>query len=362
MKRIYIFLTNMYRSIRRNLVLYIILHLVLIITFVALLHVYTVRQDRIREMQQQSLEYSTITVEIDSLNSEQVKRLYEEKKFQIDNIYFDYDLKEQKGFPKSPVGTNKLSSSYVFVEDETYYGEPFSKENIEKSEQVIIIPSVYSSEHKDAKVVPIDGKEYKIVGESQEENIYQIPYTTMLRLFPINKIQISLNKDAPKECYIKVKDYIEEEWECPKENIELPEVDEATLDRQERSREELIQTAFFAFLNCSFIYAYTLQKRKREFAIMRIVGCTRKRAFVSFVLEEILFGTVCFCIGSLLYIMANQLIFPHVLGNIKVSLYLHNFIELYVMSILVMLVIISILTVCFVRQMPRKQLVEGEEY
>lgn len=363
MKIIFIFLTRLIDSIKEYKMLYVGLLTVLIITFVGLNYQYCSKQNMIRKQKEDAETNYTIQVTPDSLSSEQLDELFGQKEFHITNIRLH-------SLMKSPDVTSSIQSrelevlaEYKQEDSNDDYGEEINETMIGEKAQVVIVPSIFKLVHKDVSQITIEERIYEIIGENQKNDYsYIIPYTTLLKNFKPSLVEIIVDKKVASEVYQKIQKYIEDSWGIDSNQIELPKVDNFTIDRRNTAMLYTVLVAVLAFLNCSFIYSYFLDKRRKEFTIMRLTGCSKKRAFCYFMLEIFLLSTIAFLLGMIGLFLINRYVFQIVMPVVYIPLYINDMMELYGMVMVVMLFIMSVVTGRFTIHSMREEIMKGEEY
>lgn len=363
MKILFVFLTRIADSIKEYKMLYVGLLTVLIITFVGLNYQYCSKQNMIRKQKEDAESNYTIKIDLDSLTSEQLEELFGQEEFHIKNIRI-HSLMELPGVTSSIKGKElEVLSEYKQEDSSDDYGEKISETMIREKKEVVIVPSIFKLVHKDLSQITIKGRSYEIIGESQKNDYtYIIPYTTLLKNFKLSLVEIIVDKKVTSEVYQKIQSYIEDSWGVDSDQIELPKVDDFTIDRRNTAMLYTVVVAVLAFLNCSFIYSYFLDKRRKEFTIMRLTGCSKKRAFCYFMLEIFLLSTIAFLLGTIVLFLINCCVFQTIMPVVCIPLYINDMVQLYGMVMVVMLCIMSIVTGRFTIHSMREEIMKGEEY
>ncbi len=102
--------------------------------------------------------------------------------------------------------------------------------------------------------------------------------------------------------------------------------------------------AILAAINMAILYRYILEKRSSELAILRICGCSKAKAVMSYLIECMIINAPLFALSQLLYhkhIMPKLTgLFPHMEGAYSFKLYAAIFGIYVVASLAVMLVMI----------------------
>lgn len=364
MKFLFIMIDRFLYSVRNNKVTYFVMMLAMTITFVALTQQYCVHKEHIREQELASEDEFTIIAYLDDkMTKEQLAELYNDKSFHFDNIRLSSFIGQNAQYDLSESFISEISQS----ESNYYFGERISSDNIQKEENVVVVPSVYiiAKNLNIGDLVTIKAENYRIIGENTDadmQNIfYEIPYTTMLRNCNMDKMTIIMDKQATRKEYIDVKKYLSGKLGINEESIELPSV-----DSKDSSRMMMIQLFLFvsllALLNCSFLYMYLLEKRKKEYSISRILGCTKIRGTLYLIIEMVLIHSLSFSLGTGIYILLNKGVFPLLLNVEAVNILTGDIMELYGMTLGMLICGVFVIVHRFNKNSLRMQIMEGEDF
>ena len=364
MKVCCVFFEQIRSNLTRNKFVYSIYFIVLSITYVALIYQYAIKQDYIENQKRQKEDNFSIFINVERISEEEVNSLFKNDNFHINNIKIYKDISEELLEPESFRGKNSLVGELNPKYTSDYFGQAITNKNNEQNDFVIIVPSFYlATENKGNKTIQISKYNFQIIGERQDcEFLYEIPYTTLLNNFTIDRVQLIIDNTVTEKVYSDIKTYILDVWHVSEEDIILPEIDEETNARQSIAVYTLIITATIAFLNCCYIYVYILQQRKKEFSIIRMLGCSKVKAFFYYMFEMILLATICFGMGIVLFFLLNNVFFDNLFSNAKVVIKIQDLFTLYAVTLIVLTPIISAILICFTKSTLRTQFLEGDDY
>ena len=109
-----------------------------------------------------------------------------------------------------------------------------------------------------------------------------------------------------------------------------------------------IVIAILAAINMAILYRYILEKRSSELAILRICGCSKAKAVMSYLIECMLINAPLFALTQLCYhkLIMPKLsdLFPHMQGAYSFKLYAAIF-GIYVVASLVVMLIMIVATI-----------------
>ena len=205
----------------------------------------------------------------------------------------------------------------------------------------------------DRDYIRINGEDYKLVGLTRDRNMtahIYVPFTSLPDDTKISssylEINIKKNKTITEKVYNDILDCAEiamGEYTYVEE-VEITETTEAYYYKTIILISVVI--AILAAINMAILYRYIFEKRSSELAILRICGCSKRKAVRMYLLECMLVNAPLFALTEYVYhklIMPKLTgIFPHMEGAYSKNLYLVILGIYVVASLVVMLVMIAV--------------------
>lgn len=180
-----------------------------------------------------------------------------------------------------------------------YLGRGLTSEEVKNGSNKIVLPFEMCYDYKVGDTYSVNDKEYTIVGISLGNN-FILPYNSIKNtdeeiniLFVTND---KLNKKEKNNLF-KLIDECFEDYQIIKPinvyiNYSLSNVLEMIL---------YVLLLFLGIINLVYLYSYILEKRKKQYAILRICGCTRLKGIAIYLCEILLIALISYVFAILLF-------------------------------------------------------------
>lgn len=308
---------NLLNFIKNNSKVFIILILTQIITLLGYFSAFNFYLESLNENKSYYEDSRTFSVEItDTTNLES----------RLDKVInSEYDIQRMYTFTLSSeldIAQNKKTQNIYgdFENDETnikmfcgdYYGETvrYSKISIgsyfdindsSNSDNNIVISSEGYFVYDIGEKYIINGESYNIIGISSDTNYY-IPYKTLVNNnLPITGINIILKNEISNDKADTFASYLASIFDT--EKVYVPKIEYGNAVNYYNFLMVFLGLVFaLSILNFVYIYRYILDKRKKQYAIFRIYGCTKLRGIFMYTAEALIISTVSYIFTSLLYV------------------------------------------------------------
>ncbi|MBQ8515339.1 MAG: FtsX-like permease family protein [Ruminococcus sp.] len=197
---------------------------------------------------------------------------------------------------------------------------------------------------KDEDTIILFGREYEIIGEAPTTITPSIPFLSVPEDFIFDDIVILsfdnvINKPVYEELKMQADTVIPEKLIFPE--LDLPDPDSITLYNNIILISLLI--AVLSLLNFAMLYHFVLEKRSRDLAIMRICGCTKRRALLIYLGECAVLSVPVYLIGTGLFILLLDHVFDDLFIYMKQAYSMQVYLIIFIGYILLMLLILGIM-------------------
>lgn len=185
----------------------------------------------------------------------------------------------------------------------------------------------------------INDKEYKIIGISTNE-YYCIPYETFMKNgLPVSGIDVVLKNEMDEAHSAECASYLKELFGA--ENVQLPNTDYG----DDMSKYNFIfvfcgMMFSLSIINFVYLYSYILDKRKRQYAVFRIFGCSKLRGSLIYAAECIIISVVTYIVTVLIYMFAFSPLLKIIDKYTVSALDIKNFVFVFVLYIVVLLCVV----------------------
>lgn len=205
------------------------------------------------------------------------------------SFFFIMDYRDGLKFFSQRIENMKVSEGQ-FITDEDYL----------EGKSKIMIPDKYSN-LKIGDFIKVSGKDYEIICKLHHENYFFIPISCAPNdLADINEVSFT------PEGIMKLSDYnnITKAFKTVfNNNVRIPEID-TFKDGASYYNSIGIIIAIITILSSitlMIVYMFILEIRKREFAIFRICGCSKKHIIFIYTMEIFITSLISFLIISAIY-------------------------------------------------------------
>lgn len=184
----------------------------------------------------------------------------------------------------------------------------------------------------------INGEYYNIIGISTDDNYY-VSYKTLIKKnLPITGINIILKNEISDDKADKFASYLASVFDA--EEVDVPKKE---YGNEVNNYNYLMVFSGLVFalsiLNFVYIYKYILDKRKKQYAIFRIYGCTKLRGILMYTTEALTISTVSYIFTSLLFVF----VFIRIISMIdKFTVLALNFNSLFIIYIVYIVVLFCV--------------------
>lgn len=361
MKSMMVFSKIFSKSILSNKLPYIIFVFAITITISSVIFFYSTQNESSRRQIEEGLDgrdTRSISFSVDSgVDKDFLINLLENEELQIENIQL----------LSNTLLNDEYEYSFFSEMNQTpynsYFGERIDNNHIENSESVVIVPSEFLKENNLSfgDMIILDSKKFEIIGSNNlSDNEFEIPYTTMLANGYAQDVYVILPAYSTTAQYQLVENYINENAPFMVEMMNMPSGEDEISERSQIDMVSCIVIFVLAFVNFSYLYLFILEKRKQTFGIYRIVGCSVRKSFVFLITEIIILFSLCFILGVGLSYMMNYWLLPLIIDTAAVKLYLKDLLQIYFVSIVLMLIGTSVIVRRYLKIPPISHLKESE--
>lgn len=241
-----------------------------------------------KEWVEGNLAYKTFSIESSFSNEDISNKISQVKeKFPqvlMVKVYMD-KLRMQANAIYPPKTERYVYSGRYFSEDEFYNG----------AKQIIINED--SENFSVGNIIKIQDMILEVIGVNYSIGNYsEIPYSALTNLEEITRLSFSLEKipkSEERELFLSsLKEIFQTDEIKSPENINILAVSSVTIEYL-----VCIVVPLFLLYNLSFLYEYVLNSRKKNFAVMRLVGCSSKKAFSIFGIEILIISTIVYSLS-----------------------------------------------------------------
>ncbi|MBQ8725310.1 MAG: hypothetical protein IJY74_06560 [Oscillospiraceae bacterium] len=197
---------------------------------------------------------------------------------------------------------------------------------------------------KDEDTIIFLGKEYEIVGDEEMAAIPSVPFLSVPEDFIFDDIVILdfdnvISKPAYEELRMQADMLIPEKLIFPE--LSLPDADSITLYNNIILISLLI--AVLSLLNFAMLYHFVLERRSRDLAIIRICGCTKKRALLIHLGECMAISVPVYIAGTAVFILLLDRVFDRLFIYMKEAYSSAVYLVIFAGYILLMFLILGVM-------------------
>ncbi len=237
------------------------------------------------------------------------------------------------------------------MEKEMYSGRMITNEEENDGANVAIVGNIgmgwdkYTLKLADGKNgIILFGKHYEVVGENKITATPVIPFLSIPDDFIYDDIMSFcfdhvIDKPAYEELKEKAEQYMPNALNFP--DLKLPDADSITLYNNIILISLLI--AVLSVLNFAMLYHFILEKRSRNLAIMRLCGCTKRKAVFIYLEECIIVSIPVYFIGTLGYIWLLHHVFDQLFTYMVQSYHIGVYFAIFAIYFVIMILIMSIM-------------------
>ena len=331
---------NLKKFVFSNKLIFIIFVLSLMISTIPVIYISSVFQAN----KQEELKYN------DSLKSYKVQLSKDYGKDELTKI-LNSILSDNKNNIKQIIlysDKDKIKSNFIYPDKQyqfTQIGNYFKEIDFQQGEHQIIINDTSNEiSFKTGDTYNIRKTSYKIIGIALINEYNEIPYKALDFLNGINRIFIKSEYIPSNNQANKMMEYLNSK--ITNANIEAPEKINYILSTKNVLEYSIsIIVILLAMINISYLYRYILQRCKKQFAVMRICGCSKIKATLIFLLEVLFLAGIQFILCCLITHFGISKIFMYLNGGIKYSMTIIDYAWLFVIySSTVIIVFLSIIS------------------
>lgn len=188
-------------------------------------------------------------------------------------------------------------------------GKEFTDEQMNSAEKIMLAREIDVDEENS---ITINGDKYIAVGllhKSYSEGFIYVPYKAIPKSTNIYYISLLFKEPLWEREYNEIVTMITNAFG---DKFNIPEFEGIVNESSNRVYRDIMFVTGFLILVCvvnyCIMYRYLLEKRRREFAITRICGCSRYKAGVVYMIELIGASVITLVVGLWIY---NYIILPN---------------------------------------------------
>lgn len=181
-------------------------------------------------------------------------------------------------------------------------GEKFTNSQMNSDENIMI---AREADVDSDWCMQIEGENYKAVGllsEAYRDNAIFVPYKAIPANTKIFYISLLLTEPLFESEYNEIVSMIKDNFG---DTLNIPEFEGIVNESSNRVYKDIMFVTGFLILVCAvnycIMYRYMLDKRRREFAISRICGCSKYKAGIVYMIELVGVSAVTLVVGLLMY-------------------------------------------------------------
>lgn len=181
-------------------------------------------------------------------------------------------------------------------------GQFITDEDYKEGKHKIMIPESY----KDVKIgdyINVNGTSYEVVCKLQYQSDFYIPIKNAPNDLKIQDISFSPNGIMKLSNYNKITEAFKSGFG---NDVLIPEIDTFNdgLDYYNSLSMIIIIITVLSSITLMIVFLFVLEMRKKEFAIFRMCGCTRKRIVFIYTMEIFFTSLISFCITAAIYFIS----------------------------------------------------------
>lgn len=348
-------LKNILNFIKNNTAIFVITIAVEIVTLLGVFTAYNYYVEKTEENKSYYQEMRTFAVTLTDTNEleENLSKVLDSG-YEIERIYTytnPYSLNLTKNdFLRytEPDGTVKERIAGLFCSD--YYGESTLKHKVivgsdidlsdtENAENEIVLSSDLNRAVKVGEMFNINGLDYLVIGIGTDTSNY-IPYNTVIKNnLPIDGLGIVLKNEVDSAIAKKFSAILTDIFKT--NSVHLPE---GEYGREISDYNKyIIFTCLMLFLsifNFVYLYSYILDKRKKQYSILRIYGCTKLKGIMIYTIEAIIISSLSYLISVALYLFVHLPVLRMLDKYTFFAMNIDSFLIVFASFILIMLCVV----------------------
>lgn len=308
-----------------------------IVSILCMVFVSGVIASRIEYNNSFDLEYRQFSIELGKTTTSIEKLVREFEQLRKDNSDIDNAtiwIKNKDVLIKSNLMYQEPSPLYIDI------GNYFTKKNISSKENVILINQELTQSNKVYEIgdyLKINNKRFRVVGAFSND-YFEIPIHCVSEIDEILQMDLVFKKPIDKWQLNKYEKVIKETFKP--NSITLPkELPMGKLTENIFQNVSVLFIALLAILNFSFLYSYLLNKRKYQYAVFRLCGCSTRLGSFLLIVELLSISLILYIICGLLFHICFSWIYPFMSENISYALNFSDYIEVAAVYILVLLLV-----------------------
>ena len=320
-------LKNLLSFAKKNKRIFIIFLLVQIVTLIAFFSVFNYGMKLTEDMKENRIECRTYSVYISDTGNldTQMKTVYEKYADKISRLYVSINQNDDVIYAEyiNNAYENDIGSGKNFQEDNFYSGE---KQILADGSFDLLEGREYSigSEYN------LFGNKYQVIGILETVGYYVIPYSSLENKDNVSKVSVVMNCDLTSLQGNIMEENLKSIFGS--EEVEKPQAYELYV--YSNSINYIMTFAVvivIAFINMIYLYYYLLNRRKKEFAVLRVCGCSINKAVSMYFIEVLLLSVITYIIALVLHLLCVMPIMTGLTNYISYYISPFQFIVIYIL-------------------------------
>lgn len=232
----------------------------------------------------------------------------------------------------------EIKANYIYPLDSYRFvilGNYFTEDDFVSGSKYIVINNPTEETHVGG-TVDIDNIEYVVIGINQSNGYYynEIPFASVDDYSRITRISLQLNEIPSYEQKKEVLSLLKSLF--PTSIVSEPvTVDIIVIASNMTEYLICICIILLAVLNTSYLYQYILEKRQKQFVIMRITGCSKVRYCFIALSEVLLVSGISFILCCFISDIFISHIFSEINGNMQYTLTIHHYFSIFLFYLII---------------------------
>ncbi|MDD6489693.1 MAG: hypothetical protein PUG48_07760 [Clostridia bacterium] len=242
--------------------------------------------------------------------------------------------------------TVTVDGDFIFCGD--YYGKSVKKFNVTlgtylsdddivKGEKKIVIPLSMSKDFSIGDMYLFNNEKYEITGVSIDDNFY-IPYNSLNDKSLISGVCVVLNDELSSS---QSDEFMNRLSGIFKNSVIMPPSEEYG---DEMNSFRLVMVIIILLLslgifNLSYLYSFILEKRKKQYSVLQICGCTKLRGILIYAGEVIIVSVASYILSALLFKFALLPLIMNIDSLTVEAMGISSYLFLFVCYIIIMMCI-----------------------
>lgn len=317
---------NFLNFAKQNTKIFVIFLLVQIITVIAFLSVFNYGMKFTEDAKQSQQECRTYSFSVSDTSAldKQMSEFYERHSDKISRFYASFLN-----------GEDYFEAVYIsdYYNDRIFNGKNLTSKDLDDGAKKMLAKT--SIDFMDKSKLPIGsyyelfGKKYEVVGTIIGKTSV-IPYSSIEDKSVISEISIITNCDMTDLQRNIFADSIKEIFNCG--HVDLP------TDYDMNVYTDTINyilvfgiVIFIALFNIIYLYAYMLNRRRYQFAVMRICGCSTDKAVTMYYSEILFLSIAVYAVALLIHLFCVMPIMTGLSDSIRYYISIEQYIVIYLM-------------------------------